>query len=122
MAWHFELIVEQGKLRELASALHATDPRFASEALPTFPAVINHWGGSNREQLIALGFDADRVLHGEERYRYANGPLRAGDRLTGETTLVSDERKRGRRFATFRTELSDDSGVRVTIERVVIEP
>jgi hypothetical protein len=134
--WRFELVVERGKILELARSLGMEDvtaPGGPGEpgrlvAPPTFPVVASLWGGANRGQLLELGFDADRVLHVEEAYRYERGPLREGDRLAGTTTLLGDERRqrrRGRsaRVARFRTELRDaDSGdLRVTIDRLVME-
>ena len=129
--------VERGKIRELATALRATDPalRGASGvdgrplvAPPTFPsAAMNHWGLSTGEILEQLGCEVTRVLHGEEEFDYPHGPLREGDEVRGEIRLADDQRKTGRagvemRFLYFEAELRRTTGeLAVTLRRTLIE-
>lgn len=134
--WRFEMRVERGKIVELARSLGAHDPGFGTAgdppptlvAPPTFPVVVAHWGVANREQLVELGYDATRVLHGEEHYAYPDGPLEEGERLEGETVVAeereTDSRSHGRlRIVRFHTELrrAADAALRVEIDRTVME-
>lgn len=128
-------MVERGKIFEFARALQITAPEMGGSpeypgpllAPPTYATVISHWGTANREQLLELGFDPERVLHGEENYRFPAGPLREGDRLEGETRFLGEEEIEGRRGkmrkARFLTEARDvETGrTRLLIERIVFE-
>jgi hypothetical protein len=90
--------------------------------------VIAHWSVANREQLFELGYDATRVMHGEEHYVYPDGPLEEGERLRGETVVAeqreTDSRNHGRlRIVRFHTELrrAEDARLRAEIDRTVME-
>jgi N-terminal half of MaoC dehydratase len=135
-SWRFEVRVERGKIVELARCLGSHDASFGTAgdppetlvAPPTFPVVVAHWGVANREQLFELGYDATRVLHGEEHYMYPDGPLEEGELLEGETTVVeereTDSRNHGRlRIIRFHTELRQaaDATLRAEIDRTVME-
>ena len=135
-SWSFELLVERGKIVELARSLGSHDPSFGAAgdppaklvAPPTFPVVIAHWSVANREQLFELGYDATRVMHGEEHYVYPDGPLEEGERLQGETVVAeqreTDSRNHGRlRIVRFHTELrrAEYATLRAEIDRTVME-
>jgi len=45
-------------------------------------------------QLVSLGINVMRILHGEEEYEYL-APINAGDTLTGVVTLVDGKTRQG---------------------------
>lgn len=130
--WPLHMVVERGKCLEMSSALRATTPMYCDAdrlvAVPTMPAVLNHWGFSGSAILAELGCTLARILHGSEEFIYPNGPLREGMRLHGAMRLVSRERKTrrdgsGMLVMNFETELSDrDTGrLAVRIKRTLLE-
>jgi hypothetical protein len=131
-SWPLALVVEHGKLLEMARVLRATAPEYLDAdpliAVPTFTAVTNHWGFSGTTILLELGCSMKHVLHGSEEFRFPDGPLREGQRLEGAIALRDVERKTtrsGREMTSFRlrTVLKDvDTGKpAIEIERVVLE-
>jgi hypothetical protein len=86
------LPVEAGKIAEFrrATGLPAAGPPPAARtaAPPTFYAALEHHGPAVASIMTDLGFPLDRVLHGEERVSYPDGPLRAGDELTGTVRVT----------------------------------
>jgi acyl dehydratase len=104
----FTIEVERGKIRELALAIGDDNPiyqsREAAQAAgypdvplyPTAPTIFNFWGNSKMgEQLVGLGINVMRILHGEEEYEYL-APINAGDTLTGVTTIIDGKSRQGR--------------------------
>ncbi len=104
----FTIEVERGKMRELALAIGDDNPiyqsREAAQAAgypdvplyPTAPTIFNFWGNSKMgEQLVGLGINVKRILHGEEEYEYL-APINAGDTLTGVTTIIDGKSRQGR--------------------------
>ena len=104
----FTIEVERGKMRELALAIGDDNPiyqsREAAQAAgypdvplyPTAPTIFNFWGNSKMgEQLVGLGINVMRILHGEEEYEYL-APINAGDTLTGVTTIIDGKSRQGR--------------------------
>ncbi|MBV9749219.1 MAG: MaoC family dehydratase N-terminal domain-containing protein, partial [Acetobacteraceae bacterium] len=75
--WPLRMAVERGKCLEMAHALRATQPQWFDAdrlvAIPTFPAVLNHWGFSGTAILTELGCTLSRVLHGSEEFEYPAG-------------------------------------------------
>ena len=119
------LVVEAGKVAEFRAALGLGRAEAATHAPPTFPVVLEHSGTTFAQLLVDQGVDLRRVLHGEERLSYPDGPLRIGDRLAGELRIVADERRSGRsgplRMVTVRADLARPDGtVAVTVERVMV--
>jgi acyl dehydratase len=103
----FRIEVERSKVHELALALgddnsiyHSREAAqaagYADVALPpTFPIVLNFWGNTHMmENMVSLGIDVKRVLHGEEEFEYL-APVAPGDTLTGAMKLVDATTKRG---------------------------
>src|SRR5689334_4519693 len=103
----FNIVVERGKVRELALALGDDNPiyqsREAAQAAgytdvplyPTFPTVLTFWGNTQMmEHMGSLGIDVKRVLHGEEEFEYL-APIVPGDTLTGVMTLANATTKKG---------------------------
>jgi len=103
----FELVIEVGKVREFARATGATHRAYFEDEHPpippTFLASAALWQpASVPPPYEALGMDLQRVLHGEQEYRFL-GPLpRAGDRLVVEVRIESVTEKKGRRGGTMR--------------------
>src|SRR5260370_17044852 len=96
----FPIEVERGKIRELALAIGDDNPiyqsREAAQAagypdvplFPTAPTLFTFWGNAKMvSQIVSLGINVMRVLHGEEEYEYL-APINAGDIITGILTEV----------------------------------
>jgi acyl dehydratase len=103
----FNFEVERGKIRELALAIGDDNPIYQSREeaqaagypdvplFPTSPTTFAFWG--NRKmvgQLVSLGINVMRILHGEEEYEYL-GSIYPGDTLTGVMTLVDGKTRQG---------------------------
>ncbi|HZS77628.1 MAG TPA: MaoC family dehydratase N-terminal domain-containing protein [Ktedonobacteraceae bacterium] len=103
----FTIEVERGKIRELAQAIGDDNPIYQSKEAaqaagypdvpiyPTTPTTFTFWG--NREmvaQLVSVGINVMRVLHGEEEYEYL-APIYPGDILTGVMTIADGKTRQG---------------------------
>jgi N-terminal half of MaoC dehydratase len=104
----WEFIVENGKVREFARAVH--DDSAGDMAPPTFPVCVT---AAYVERLVAdiLKLDRRRTVHGEQEYEYLR-PLRPGDRLRCRARVVEDYVKDGKRggrmrFIVCETEMRD---------------
>jgi acyl dehydratase len=104
----FTIEVERGKIRELALAIGDDNPiyqsREAAQAagypdvplFPTAPTLFTFWGNAKMvSQIVSLGINVMRVLHGEEEYEYL-APINAGDTLTGVMTVVDGKTRQGK--------------------------
>ena len=104
----FTIEVERGKIRELALAIGDDNPiyqsREAAQAagysdvplFPTAPTLFTFWGNAKMvSQIVSLGINVMRVLHGEEEYEYL-APINAGDILTGVMTVVDGKTRHGK--------------------------
>ena len=104
----FTIEVERGKIRELALAIGDDNPiyqsREAAQAagysdvplFPTAPTLYTFWGNTKMlSQIVSLGINVMRVLHGEEEYEYL-APINAGDILTGVMTVVDGKTRHGK--------------------------
>lgn len=99
------ILVERGKIRELARALGDQNPVFYDRAAAadlgyddvpaplTFSAVQNHWRDVNFPQ--ALGLDLKRTVHGGCEWEY-RVPVVAGDELRLRERVSEIFTKRGR--------------------------
>lgn len=103
----FTIEVERGKIRELALAIGDDNPiyqsREAAQAagyadvpfFPTASTMFIFWGNTKMmSQLVSLGINVMRVLHGEEEYEYV-APIYPGDTLTGVMTVVDGKTRKG---------------------------
>jgi len=103
----FSIEIERGKIRELALAIGDDNPiyqsREAAQAAgypdvplyPTSPTTFTFWGNTKMVgQLVSLGINVMRILHGEEEYEYL-APIYPGDTLTGVMTLVDGKSRQG---------------------------
>ena len=104
----FTIEVERGKIRELALAIGDENPiyqsREAAQAagypdvplFPTAPTLFTFWGNAKMvSQIVSLGINVMRVLHGEEEYEYL-APINPGDILTGVMTVVDGKTRQGK--------------------------
>ncbi len=128
--------VTAGKVAEFARAITDSNPVFLDEsaaderghdrmpAPPTFTTVsaFDRYRPPNTPEYgIAIGFDPERLLHGEQSYEY-DRPIRVGDVLSGTTTLTDVYRREGQRggtmtFAELETTFTDQHGEHVLTER-----
>ena len=103
----FTIEVERGKIRELALAIGDDNPIYqsrqaAQEAgyadvplFPTAPTMFPFWGNPEMgSQIVSLGINVMRILHGEEQYEYL-APIYPGDTLTGVMTVVDGKTRHG---------------------------
>jgi acyl dehydratase len=104
----FTIEVERGKIRELALAIGDDNPiyqsREAAQAagytdvplFPTAPTMFTIWGNAKMvSQIVSLGINVMRILHGEEEYEYL-APINPGDTLTGVMTVVDGKTRHGK--------------------------
>jgi len=104
----FTIEVERGKIRELALAIGDDNPiyqsREAAQAagytdvplFPTAPTMFTIWGNAKMvSQIVSLGINVMRILHGEEEYEYL-APINPGDTLTGVMTVVVGKTRHGK--------------------------
>src|SRR5690349_1590902 len=98
----YELVVEQGKVREFAAAALAEDA-FGDVVPPTFLWVANHfWAPRGTARGSDVGLDMSRVLHAEEEFVFHGEPPRAGQVLTVTTDVGQPFEKSGARGGRLR--------------------
>ena len=119
------LVVEAGKVAEFRAATGLPRDDAAVFAPPTFPVVVEHTGVAFASLLVEQGVDLRRVLHGEERIDYPDGPLRIGERLRGQMWIAGEESRQGSEgsltLVSVRLELRRaDGSTAVTVERVLV--
>lgn len=133
----FCFVVERGKIREFVLAIGDDNPVYSqSEAAkaagfrdvtipPTFPTVIDMWGGPDFFQLVkALELNLLKVLHGEQEYDYLRD-IFPGDEITANMTVEdaiskSGGDRGGMNLFTLKTEYSNLKGELVMIARSTI--
>jgi peroxisomal enoyl-CoA hydratase 2 len=134
----FDLHVEQGKILEFARSIGEEDPIYRDadiarsrgyQGIPaplTFSVVSAHYADATRTggSYLSddLGMDMGRVVQGAHEWEY-HAPVVAGTRLRGTMSLISDERKTGRRGGGMRIVVRevvyrDDAGTKVLSERL----
>ena len=104
----FTIEVERCKIRELALAIGDDNPvyqsREAAQAagypdvplFPTAPTMFTFWGNTKMvNQIVSLGINVMRILHGEEEYEYL-APISPGDILTGVMTVVDGKTRQSK--------------------------
>ena len=104
----FTIEVERGKIRELALAIGDDNPiyqsREAAQAagypdvplFPTAPTLFTFWGNAKMvSQIVSLGINVMRILHGEEEYEYL-APISPGDILTGVMTVIDGKTRQSK--------------------------
>jgi len=134
----FDLLVEQGKISEFARSIGEDDPvyrdaeaarsrGYAGIPAPlTFSVVSAHFADASRTggSYLAddLGMDMGRVVQGAHEWEY-HAPVLAGTRLRGTMSLISDERRTGRRGGAMRVVVRevvyrDHTGQKILSERL----
>ena len=119
----FELVVEQGKIREFAAAMQSTSPAYQGSTAvipPTFLVSSAQWAPEGAR--VTVGFDRRRLLHGEQEFRFPGGLPRAGQVLHAVERVEDRYEKPGKRGGTMRfavvvTEYRADDGTLVAEAR-----
>src|SRR5438128_4666467 len=109
----FTIEVERCKIHELALAIGDPNPIYHSREaaqqagykdvplFPTAPTMFGFWGNTKSDsQLVSMGINVMRALHGEEEYEYL-APIYPGDILTGVTTIVDGKTRKGKDGSTL---------------------
>lgn len=132
----FTIEVERGKIRELALAIGDDNPiyqdRAAAQAAgypdvpiyPTTPTTFTFWGNAKMVgQLVSVGINVMRILHGEEEYEYL-APVYPGDVLTGVVTIADGKTRKGQSgsmdIITTETSYTNQHGTTVLKARTVM--
>lgn len=116
--------VGREKIREFAESIGEenpvhTDPEAAKAlgypdviAPPTFVFAISFRAAQSVIRDPQLGLDYDRVVHGDQRFRYRR-PVRAGDRLTVTSTIEGIKSLAGNDILDIRGDVYDETGEHV---------
>lgn len=104
--------VTAGKIREFAAALGDDGPAYAGEAPvapPTFAAVLaaDAWDGLFTDPELDLALN--RTIHYDQKFAYVR-PLRAGDEVTAQLTIVKVRVRGNTAFLTVAVLLATTSG------------
>ncbi len=97
--------IEKGKIKEFAKAIGDPNPAYQSGDVipPTFPTVVEMWGGVDFFKLIeTLQLDLPRVLHGEQEYEYL-GKVKPGDELRVNAKVTKAYQKSGMKFVVIES-------------------
>jgi hypothetical protein len=110
----FELVVERGKVGELARAIGTTN---VETPAPTFFTTMFHWErlrpGSNPWHKV--GMSEERGMHAEQEYVFHGPPPAIGTKLICTSKIESITEKQGKRggtltFVVMVTEMRDETG------------
>ena len=125
----FELVIESGKVREFARAVHALDPAYVAGETPVIPPTFltttffwqEHVDGANPWERV--GMSQERGMHAEQEYVFHGPPPRAGTRLVCKSRIERIYEKTGKRggqltFAVMVTEFYDAKGALVAEARL----
>ena len=116
----FEMVLERGKIYELATAIKADHPDYfkVSPVLPpTFLTTTFFWEervpGANPWSLVKM--DQRRGMHAEQEYEFFGPPPPAGTRLTCTSKITKIFEKAGKRggqmtFVVMETDFVDEAG------------
>lgn len=125
--------IERGKIKEFVLAIGDKNPIYYDEEIarengyrtipvpPTFPTVIEMWGGLDFETLIQkLELNPLKVLHGEQEYQYIKD-LYAGDTVSCIAKVVSHSQKRRMDMITIEVEYRKDGQLVLISKSNIIE-
>ncbi|MGE6260763.1 FAS1-like dehydratase domain-containing protein [Heyndrickxia sporothermodurans] len=125
--------IESGKIKEIAMAIGDNNPIYYDKCTaikegyegipipPTFPTVIEMWGGLDFETLIKkLDLNPLMVLHGEQEYEYYSDIL-AGDIISCSAEVISHIEKRRMDFITIEVVYKRDGQVVLISKSNIIE-
>ena len=116
----YTFLVEKGKIKEMALAIgdHKEEYLNGERILPTFPTVIDFWGGgSSTSELLEL--DVKKVLHGEQEYEYL-GEMKPGEEITVKGYIEDVYTKAAMNFVIIKKEYFNQSGELVLRSRSTI--
>lgn len=133
----FDFPVERGKIAEFVKSIGEDSPIYTDlaaaqalgyDAIPaplTYSVVSAHFADASRtggSYLAEIGMDMGRVVQGQHEWEY-HAPVVCGAPLHGTMSLVSDQRKTGRRGGEMRIVVRevvyrDDAGTKVLTERL----
>ena len=116
----YTFTVEKGKIKELALAIGDLKEEYLNgeSLLPTFPTVIEFWGGQGSSSSV-LGLDVKKVLHGEQEYEYI-GEIKPGDVITVYSVIEDAYTKAKMNFVIMKKEFVNQHGELVLIVRQTI--
>ena len=112
--------VEKAKIKELALAIGDLKEEYLNgdAMLPTFPTVIDFWGGGASIS-ETLGLNVKKVLHGEQEYEYF-GEIKAGDDITVTGIVENVYVKAAMNFFVIKKDFVNQNGETVLISRSTI--
>lgn len=112
--------VEKGKIKELALAIGDLKEEYLTgeRILPTFPTVIDFWGGGASTSDL-LGLNVKKVLHGEQEYEYI-GEIKPGDEITVTGVVENVYTKSAMNFVILKKEFVNQNGELVLISRSTV--
>ncbi|MFJ8259314.1 MaoC family dehydratase N-terminal domain-containing protein [Peribacillus asahii] len=112
--------VEKGKIKELALAIGDLREEYLNGEviLPTFPTVIDFWGGGASTSDL-LGLNVKKVLHGEQEYEYL-GEIKPGDEITVTGVVEKVYTKAAMNFVILKKEFVNQHGETVLISRSTV--
>ncbi|USK61718.1 FAS1-like dehydratase domain-containing protein [Peribacillus asahii] len=112
--------VEKGKIKELALAIGDLREEYLNgeAVLPTFPTVIDFWGGGASTSDL-LGLNVKKVLHGEQEYEYL-GEMKPGDEITVTGVVEKVYTKAAMNFVILKKEFVNQHGEKVLISRSTV--
>ncbi|MFY0802222.1 FAS1-like dehydratase domain-containing protein [Bacillus sp. BA3] len=116
----FTFKVEKGKIKELALAISDLEEDYLNgeRILPTFPTVIDFWGGGASTSEL-LGLNVKKVLHGEQEYEYI-GEIKPGDVITVNSEVENVYTKSSMNFVVLKKEYLNQNGKTVLISRSTV--
>lgn len=112
--------VEKGKIKEFALAIGDLQEDYLNgeRMLPTFPTVIDFWGGGVSTSEL-LGLNVKKVLHGEQEYEYL-GEIKPGDEITVSGIVENVYTKAAMNFVVLKKEFVNQNGELVLISRSTV--
>ena len=112
--------IEKGKIRELALAIGDLKEEYLNgEAVPpTFPTVIDFWGGESSSAGI-LNLNMKKVLHGEQQYEYFK-EIKPDEEITVQGIIEKAYTKAAMNFFVIRKDFFNEHGETVLISRSTI--
>lgn len=112
--------VEKGKIRELALAIGDLKEEYLNgeAVLPTFPTVIDFWGGGSSSSEL-LNLNMKKVLHGEQEYEYFREII-PDEEITVNGIIEKAYTKASMNFFVLRKDYLDELGETVLISRSTI--
>jgi hypothetical protein len=115
----FRMPLEQGKIREYASAIASRHPEYVTVDDPVVPAhfltTTFFWEGDTGNPWDRVAMSPQRGMHAEQEYVFHGAPPRAGTMLTCTSRIdriYEKESKQGGvlTFVEMVTEFRDDDG------------